>query len=101
MYDIGGSPADGSPEDVEDEVTNEDNKTDETESGNNQDESSKGNGTPSFETIAMLFVFAVFIGAFARGFIIFMLMKSGWPVAEKFVDWQKVEEFADTNADTK
>ena len=40
MYAIGGSPADGSPEDVEDEVTNEDNKTDETESGNNQDESS-------------------------------------------------------------
>lgn len=50
MYAIGGPPADGSPEDVEDEVTNEDNKTDETESGNNQDESSKGNGTPGFDT---------------------------------------------------
>ena len=64
MYDIGGSPADGSPEDVEDEVTNEDNKTDETESGNNQDESSKGNGTPGFETIAMLF--AIFIILFFK-----------------------------------
>lgn len=64
MYAIGGSPADGSPEDVEDEVTNEDNKTDETESGNNQDESSKGNGTPGFETIATLF--AIFIILFFK-----------------------------------
>lgn len=64
MYAIYGSPADGSPEDGEDEVTNEDNKTDGTESGNNQDESSKGNGTPGFETIAMLF--AVFIILFFK-----------------------------------
>jgi len=43
----------------------------------------------------------LFIGAFARDLGWFISIKKSWPFTEKVIDWQKVEELADINTDTK
>lgn len=47
------------------------------------------------------FVLGLYVELFLRDFQWFSAQKKIWPFTEKVIDWQKVEEFADINADTK
>lgn len=46
-------------------------------------------------------LFGLFTGALGRDFGWLRHVKHTWPFQQKVLDWQKVEQLADTNADTK
>jgi len=57
-----------------------------------------------FVKVDMLFFmlfFGLFVGAFGRDIGWLIYMKKTWSFQEKITDWEKVEELAEINADTK
>jgi hypothetical protein len=52
-------------------------------------------------TIVMIYVLGMYVGMFIRDRWWFLRMKETWQFDEGIIDWQKVEQLADTNDDTK
>ena len=46
-------------------------------------------------------LFGLIVGALARDLGWLIYAKKTWPFQEKVIDWQKVEQFADSSVDTK
>ncbi len=47
------------------------------------------------------FALGLLVGTIARDLSWFIAIKKGWPFTEKVINWQKVEELADIEDDTK